>query len=289
MVESKKISGVITALVTPFFQGEIDFDSLTKLVKNQILRGINSFVVNGTTAESPTLSEQEAISVLKFIRKEFPDSYLIFGAGSNSTSQAIKLSKLGVENGADALLSVVPYYNKPTQEGLFLHFKEIASATEAPILLYNVPGRTITSLSVETIAALSKIDNIVGIKEASGSMEFAKEIKENTGSDFILLSGDDGTFDEFMLVGGQGIISVCSHLIPEVMCGIYRTSGKDNKVFKSLKNFIDSLYIEPNPIPTKYALQNIGLIRTFECRLPLTSLSLKSRSQVEQCLELIRD
>jgi 4-hydroxy-tetrahydrodipicolinate synthase len=260
-----KLKGVITALSTPFKNGKIDFESLQRLLKHQLENGVQGFVVNGTTAESPTLKAEEISELFHFVRKNTPKGFpLIVGTGSNSTAKTIEDSKAAEKMGADALLVVVPYYNKPPQRGLFEHFKAVAGSVGIPVLLYNVPSRTITTLELDTIKKLSEHPNIVGIKEATGNIEFAKEIRKACGKEFILLSGDDGTYDEFMAAGGDGVISVSSHIIPQAMVKIQARSHKE---------LIDLLFCEPNPIPLKMALHQMGIFSSPECRLPLVTLS----------------
>lgn len=261
----KKFSGVITALITPFKSGSVDFQSLEKLVDFQLRSGVQGFVINGTTAESPTLKAHEVREIFDFIKPRVPKSFpLIVGTGSNSTEQTIQNSKEAERMGADAILVVVPYYNKPPQRGLLEHFKTVAESVHIPTILYNVPGRTITSLEIETIQKLSQHPNIIGIKEASGNIEFAKELRKVCGQSFLLLSGDDGTYDDFCKVGGDGVISVASHLAPEIMIHKKATENKE---------LIDALFMEANPIPVKRALQLMKIISSAELRLPLVEMS----------------
>ncbi len=261
----KPFSGVITALITPFIEGKVDFQSLEKLVKDQLKRGVQGFVINGTTAESPTLHDSERAEIFSYVKKLVPKKFpLIFGTGSNSTEKTIQNSKVAEKLGADAVLVVVPYYNKPPQAGLFQHFKLVADQINIPVILYNVPSRTVTSLELDTIKKLSEHPNIIGIKEASGNISFAKQIRETCGKEFLLLSGDDGTYDQFMAVGGDGVISVSSHIIPEVML--------KTQASQSLE-LINTLFIEASPIPVKMALRILGIIQSAELRLPLLSMS----------------
>ncbi len=260
----KTFSGTMTALITPFFNGEVDFDSLEKLVANQIKRKVSGFVISGTTGESPTLTSLEKFKIYDFIRAKVPKNFpLILGVGGNSTARSIEEAKEAEKMGADAVLSIVPYYNKPPQRGLFEHFKEIASAIHVPCILYNVPSRTITSLELQTIKRLSEHPNIIGIKEASGNIEFAKQIRKECGESFILLSGDDASYDQFMEAGGNGAISVASHLIPEAFA---------QRNVSDFKNLVNYLFIEANPIPLKMALYLLQIIRSPELRLPLVKL-----------------
>ena len=261
----KTIKGTITALITPFLNGRIDFRSLENLVEHQLKDGIEGFVINGTTAESPTLSESERNEIFKKVRSWCPKDFpLLMGTGSNSTEKTIEESKIAEKLGADALLVVVPYYNKPPQRGLFEHFKNIASSVSIPTVLYNVPGRTITGLEVETIKKLSEHPQIIGIKEATGDIDFARQIRNACGNEFILLSGDDGTFDEFMRAGGDGVISVASHILPRAM---------KNAQASRHSEMIRLLFCEANPIPVKMALYLMEMIASPECRLPLVTLS----------------
>jgi 4-hydroxy-tetrahydrodipicolinate synthase len=273
----KKFKGVFTALVTPFKNNEVDFPSLGRLVDQQLKNGINGFVINGTTAESPTLELEEVKLIFNFVKKKLGnDKTLIFGAGSNSTEKAKKLAKEAEKLGADAILSVVPYYNKPTQVGLFEHFKAIANSSELPMILYNVPSRTITALELNTIKKLADHPQIIGIKEASGNISFAEQIRQSCGSEFVLLSGDDGSYDEFMNAGGDGIISVGSHIIPEAFI---------KQQIKQNKKLIDNLYTESNPIPVKMALYFMGTISSPELRLPLTTMSEDKAQKLKEILK----
>jgi 4-hydroxy-tetrahydrodipicolinate synthase len=261
----KRFGGVSTALITPFQQGHVDEGSFRKLLQNQLHRGVQGFVINGTTAESPTLTETEVARLFAIARAEAPTDFpLIVGTGSNSTVKTIQDSIRAEKMGADALLVVVPYYNKPPQRGLFEHFKAVAEAVNIPIILYNVPGRTITALELETIQNLSKHPNIIGIKEASGHIPFARQIREACGREFLLLSGDDASYADFMEAGGDGVISVASHILPEVML---------QKSVREYLELIEMLFIEANPIPVKMALSLLQIIASPELRLPLATLA----------------
>jgi len=278
---NKKFHGVTTAIITPFKNGAVDFEAIEKLVLFQKNNGVTGFVINGTTGESPTVQRQELKEIFSYIRNivgaEFP---LIVGTGSNSTDKTIDDSLFAEKIGADAVLVVVPYYNKPPQRGLFEHFTKIANSIKIPLILYNVPGRTITSLSLDTIVELSKNPNIIGIKEATGDIEFAEKIRREVPKDFILLSGDDGTFVDFMKIGGNGVISVTSHVFPKKMSQWYLSALKnefensqvENKNLLKLTNL---LFSEANPIPVKKAAQFMGLISSAELRLPLVELDKK--------------
>ncbi len=280
-----KFKGVFSALVTPFIQTngvlQVDHESLEKLVRYQIENGINGFVINGTTAESPTLNKTEVQKIFLQIRAlvglNFP---LILGTGSNSTEKTIDSTRWAGELGADAALVVVPYYNKPPQRGLIQHFNSVADQASLPIILYNVPGRTITSMTVDTVVELSEHKNIIGIKEASGNLDFDKELKLRLKNDFIFLSGDDGTYLDFLKLGGHGIISVMSNLLTEE-CVLWTRQMQNNDgdkaqaSFKKYKTLIDAMYVEANPIPLKWMLYKKGLIRSPDLRLPLCALDEK--------------
>lgn len=261
----KKISGVLTALITPFENDKVDFKSLKNLIDFQIKNKINGFVINGTTGESPTLTEEEIKEIFIFTKENTPENFpLIVGAGSNSTNKTIELARNAEKLGADAILTVVPYYNKPPQRGLLEHFKKVADSVNTPIILYNVPSRTVTGLEIETIKKLSEHPNIIGIKEATGNIEFAQQIRGLCGSEFLLLSGDDGTYDKFLKIGGDGVISVASHILPNQM---------RNAEINNYKDLIDLLFCEANPIPVKMALYLMGIIQKSDLRLPLVPLS----------------
>lgn len=276
-MELAKYRSVMTALATPMVGGQVDLESLKRLVSHQMENGVQGFIVNGTTGESPTLIWKEQKRIFDVVRasvgRELP---LIFGSGTNSTATSIELSQKGVALGADALLVVVPYYNKPPQRGLLQHFKKIADEVSLPLFLYNVPGRTVASLQIETIRELSKHPNIIGIKEASGDLELAKKIRTECGEDFIILSGDDPSCVELIRQGGDGVISVLSHVIPKDMVELchHARSKSDAAVadFKKYDELNRLLFCEANPIPVKEALFMMGLFKTSEARLPLVSM-----------------
>ncbi len=278
MNSQTKFAGVISALPTPFLNKKIDFESLTKLLEYQLLSGIQGFVVNGTTAESPTLSWPEVEALYLHTRKvagfRVP---IILGTGSNSTEHTIEITKKAQGLGADAALVVVPYYNKPPQRGLEAHFCAVAENTEIPILLYNVPGRSLVALEAETVFSLANQKNIIGIKEASGDIVFAEKLKAKLPPGFVLLSGDDGTYLDFIKAGGSGIISVMSNVITPA-CVEWTKLAEQKKWneahsdFEKHKELIALMYAEANPIPVKWMLQKMGLFASAEMRLPLVSL-----------------
>lgn len=276
----KNFRGTFTALVTPFKNDKIDYASLDRLVKHQLDAGVDGFVINGTTAESPTLASSEVAELFKHVRALCGDKVpLIVGTGSNSTAKTVEDSKKAQEMGADAVLVVVPYYNKPPQRGLYEHFKAVASAISIPTILYNVPGRTITSLATETVRDLAKVPGVVGIKEASGKIDLAKEIITACGKDFVMLSGDDGSYVEFLAAGGHGVISVATHVIPAQMVQWKKwvSEGQLEKARADINKYMDLinlLFVEANPIPVKKALQLMGILESASLRLPLVELSL---------------
>lgn len=286
-----KFDGVISALPTPFYNGKVDFDSLEKVLEFQIKNGIDGFVVNGTTAESPTLHWSEVEEIYKFVKKYVKDEIpVIVGAGSNSTEHAIDLTLKCNDLGADAILSVVPYYNKPPQRGLVLHFEKIAQKSKCPVIVYNVPGRTITSISMPTFLELSKINNIIGIKEASGDVPFFKALFQNltaeTNLNWTLLSGDDPTYLQFLLEGGNGIISVMSNALTKE-CERWKNliANKDLAIaqadFAKYSRLIQLMYVEANPIPIKWILNRMGIFKSPEMRLPLVELDKKYFLEIE--------
>lgn len=273
-----KFNGVISALLTPFENGNVDFESLEKLVHFQLTNGINGFVVNGTTAESPTLHWSEVEDIFKCVKKIAGSKVpILVGTGSNSTEHTISMTKKAYELGADAALVVVPYYNKPPQRGLIQHFNAVANSTTLPVVLYNVPGRTITSLNSDSILELSKNKNIIGMKEASGDIQFNGLIIQKLPGDFTKLSGDDGTYVPFLKIGGDGIISVMSNLIPAACARWTQWAKKENWIeldadFKKHEAFINGIYVEANPIVPKWMLYKMGIFKTAEMRLPLVPL-----------------
>lgn len=282
--------GAITAIVTPFMNGEIDWKAYEKLISFQIKGGINGIVPCGTTGESATLSYDEHNKVVEmtvnFVKKRVP---VIAGTGANSTDEAIELTNHAKKVGADASLQITPYYNKPTQEGLYRHFKKIAEHIDIPIILYNVPGRTGVNLLPETVARLSQIPNIVGIKEASGNINQVTEICKNVKKkNFSVLSGDDALTLPILSVGGCGVISVASNIIPSKVAKLvaYYLSGKTKeslKLHQELYDLMQALFIETNPIPVKTALYLMGMIKN-EFRLPLCEISDNNLTKLKKIL-----
>ncbi|ACX82866.1 Dihydrodipicolinate synthase [Aggregatibacter actinomycetemcomitans] len=284
--------GSIVALVTPMdSHGEVDFETLKKLVEFHIKSGTDAIVSVGTTGESATLSIDENVkAILKTV--EFADGRIpvIAGTGANATSEAITMTKLLNNSGIAGCLSVVPYYNKPTQEGMYQHFKAIAECTDIPQILYNVPGRTGSDLLPETIGRLAKISNIVGIKEATGDVSRVQKIKQLAGEDFIILSGDDATGLEAMKLGAQGVISVTNNVAAAdmaKMCHLARAGKFDEaeQINQRLMPLHKNLFVESNPIPVKWACYKLGLIQEPVLRLPLTTLSEQAQPKVVDALK----
>ena len=285
--------GSIVALVTPMdSHGEVDFENLKKLVEFHINAGTDAIVSVGTTGESATLSIDENVkAILKTVEFAAGRIPVIAGTGANATSEAITMTKLLNNSGISGCLSVVPYYNKPTQEGMYQHFKAIAECTDIPQILYNVPGRTGSDLQPETVGRLAKIKNIVGIKEATGDVSRVQKIKQLAGDDFIVLSGDDATSLEAMKLGAEGVISVTNNIAPvemAKMCHLAREGKFEEaeKINQRLMPLHKNLFIESNPIPVKWACYKLGLIQDPTLRLPLTVLSEKAQPAVLEALKL---
>ncbi|MBD3755019.1 MAG: 4-hydroxy-tetrahydrodipicolinate synthase [Gammaproteobacteria bacterium] len=281
----------MVALVTPMLDDEsVDFASLEKLVEFHIEAGTDAIVAVGTTGESATLDMEEHCAVVKFVvdkvNKRIP---VIAGTGANSTSEAIQLTQCAKDAGADACLLVTPYYNKPTQEGLYLHHKKVAEAVDIPQILYNVPGRTACDMLPETVIRLSKIKNIIGIKEATGDISRVAKIKTGVSEDFDLYTGDDASAVDFILAGGHGGISVTANVAPKACHEIYKAALAGNaetarRLDAPLAALHRDLFVESNPIPVKWALAEMGLIG-HAIRLPLTPLSAKSQPIVRAAMQ----
>ena len=271
-------SGAIVAIVTPFKNGKVDEETLRRLIEFQIANGTDGIVPCGTTGESSTLSHEEHDRVIEItidaVKKRVP---VIAGTGSNSTDEALRLTKHAHEAGADGALMVCPYYNRPTQEGLYQHFKIIAESVPIPIVPYNIPSRTGVNLMPETVARLSKISNIVGIKEASGSLKQMQDVISLCDKDFDVLSGDDFFTLPLLLLGGKGVISVISNVAPADMASMVDAfAGGDIRRARQLHNkmvpLVDALFLETNPVPVKAALAMMGKI-SYDVRLPLYKMS----------------
>ena len=286
------ITGSIVALVTPMRPGtlDVDWDALARLVDWHIDQGTNSIVAVGTTGESATLSIAEHSAVIRFVVDQAAGRIpIIAGTGANSTTEAIELTQGAKEAGADACLLVTPYYNKPTQEGLYQHYRAIAEAVDIDQILYNVPGRTACDMLPETVLRLSAVRNIVGIKEATGDLQRAQQILAQCPSDFAVYSGDDHTARELMLLGGQGDISVTANVAPTLMaelCAAALAGDADLalQIDQRLKPVHDAMFVESNPIPVKWAVAELGLM-SEAIRLPLTPLAAEYRGSVRSALD----
>ncbi|MEN3158362.1 4-hydroxy-tetrahydrodipicolinate synthase [Alkalimonas sp. NCh-2] len=285
------LKGSYVALITPMLaSGEVDYASLDRLVRFQLEQGTEGLVVLGTTAEAATLEQEEQLAIIQAVCQQVAGAVpVIVGNGANSTKAAVEKTKLFATLPVDGFLTVTPYYNKPMQKGMRLHFEAIAAATDKPILLYNVPGRTAVDLLPETVAELSKIANIVGIKEATGSLERLQDLKDCCPAEFSLFSGDDGSSTEFLLAGGHGVISVTANVAPAAIAQMVQAaaSGEDDRcraIDATLQPLHKQLFVEANPIPVKWALARIGLIASDFVRLPLTTLEPIHQAGIEEAL-----
>lgn len=282
--------GSMVAMVTPMKRdGRLDYEALERLVAFHAENGTDAIVAVGTTGESPTLSTREHAEYLERVialaRGRMP---VIAGTGSNATAQTLALTRHAAEQGADACLLVVPYYNKPTQEGLYQHFRHIAEGVDVPQILYNVPGRTVADLEPETVGRLAELRNIVGIKEATGDISRVARLRELCGPEFELYSGDDGTAMEFMLAGGHGVITVTGNVVPRRMrdlclAAIAGDRERAEAVNAELAPLHEAMFAETNPAPAKWALEEMGYIEGG-IRLPLVPLSQSARGSVRRAL-----
>lgn len=282
---------IVTAMVTPFDnKGNVDFDKTTQLVNYLLENGTDSLVVAGTTGESPTLTTEEKVAlfrhVVSVVNGRVP---VIAGTGSNNTRASIDLTKKAEEAGVDAVMIVAPYYNKPNQEGIYQHFKAIAESTSLPVMVYNIPGRSVVNISVETIVRLAEIPNIVALKDAGGNLDAMTEVIARTSDDFLLYSGDDGLTLPVLAIGGAGIVSVASHVIGNEMkemieafeAGNHKTAAK---LHQQLLPIMKGLFAAPSPAPVKTALQLKGL-DVGSVRLPLVPLTERERNELMTLLQ----
>jgi len=286
-------TGTYTAIVTPFRNGKIDEASLERLIRRQVQAGVDGIVPVGTTGESPTVDYEEHIQLItlsvKFARGRIK---VLAGTGANSTSEAISLTQRAEKAGADGSLQVAPYYNKPSQEGLFQHFREIARATRLPIVLYSIPGRCGIEIGVATVKRLAQAcKNIIGIKEAGGNADRVSQLRAVLGPRFEILSGDDSLTLPFMAVGAQGVISVVSNVIPRQIAQMVKAyaAGKTGAALKLHQQYyplFKDLFIETNPVPVKAALAMLGQIEE-EYRLPLVPLSAKNREVLRATMKAV--
>lgn len=285
------IGNVSTAMVTPFnIDGSIDYHNTEILIEHLLSNGTDSLVVSGTTGESPTLSTDEKLELIQFVvekvNKRVP---IIAGTGSNNTAASIELSQRAEALGVDALMIVTPYYNKPNQRGMIAHYEAIASATSLPIVVYNIPGRSVVNLEPESIISLSKIPSIQIVKEASGSLEQMAKILADTDDDFLVYSGDDGLTLPLLSIGGTGVISVASHVIGNEMQDMIQLFhqgelAKAAKIHQQILPVIKALFQHPNPVVVKYALSKIG-VQTGSLRLPLVEMTKEEKLDYDRIWE----
>jgi 4-hydroxy-tetrahydrodipicolinate synthase len=283
--------GTFTALVTPFRNGDVDFAAFEKLVEAQIAAEITGLVAVGTTGESPTLTHEEKEKVIqRAVKIANGRCKLLAGTGTNSTRDAIEATKFAEKAGVDGALLVAPYYNKPSQEGLFRHFKAIADKTSLPIMLYNIPGRCSVDIGPDTVVRLAEsCRNIVSIKEASGSVERVGELRRRLPKEFTILSGDDSLTLPFIAVGAVGVVSVASNLFPAEICALVRSCESGDfksaeKLHRKMFSLFKDLFIEPNPVPAKTALAWRGAM-SAEVRLPLCEMTEANQTQLRKTLE----
>lgn len=282
--------GSYVALVTPFKKGKVDIDAFQKLVEWHVASGTHGLVPCGTTGETPTLSDSEFKSVIQACieaaRGKVP---VIAGAGSNATEKAIDLARFAEKSGADGILVVTPYYNKPTQEGMFQHYKAVNDKTGLPIILYNVPSRTGVEISVENVVRLAALKRVAGIKDASIDLSRPLQMRTELGDDFVLLSGEDATVAAYLAQGGNGCISVTANVAPKLCAELHTAwQKKDWKTFTRARDALlplhKTLFAEPNPAPAKYCLSLLGKAQD-ELRLPLLSVSAQTRQKLESAME----
>ena len=284
------LTGTYTALVTPFRKGQVDFDALRRLIGRQIRAGVDGIVPVGTTGESPTLSYEEHIAVIaRSVEFAAGKIKVMAGSGGNSTREAIYLTVEAEKAGADSSLQVAPYYNRPTQEGLFQHFLEISRATKLPVILYNVPSRCGVEIAVETVRRLAAVTpRVAGIKEAGGNPDRVSQLRAALGGRFSIFSGDDSLTVPFMALGAHGVISVASNIIPRQVAQMVRACARGDfaaalKLYDRYYPVFKDLFIETNPVPVKAAAAMLGQMAE-EYRLPLTPLSEKNRASLKASL-----
>ena len=284
--------GSFVALITPMLaNGDVDYPSLNRLVEFHITAGTDGIVSVGTTGESATLSFEQHVDVVKAtVAAVNGRCKIVVGSGANSTEESLFLQNETQDLGIDGFLSVVPYYNKPQQRGMVAHFTVLADAAKVPVVLYNVPGRTVADMQPETVAILAQHPNIIGIKDATGDMQRLKDTQSLVPADFLILSGDDATGCEFMNLGGHGVISVTANIVPKqmkMMCDAALSGNMlDSKqIDGSIVRLHTDLFIESNPVIPKWALYKMGLITSPELRLPLVQAELSSQSLIEQTLK----
>lgn len=294
-MKQRPLTGTLTALVTPFADGQVDYDDLKKLVEFQIKGGVDGLVPVGTTGESPTVDHDEHMDIIgATISAASGRVPVVAGTGSNSTREAVDLTRLSHEAGADAMLVVAPYYNKPSQEGLFRHFSAVADATDRPIILYSIPGRCGIEIGVPVVERLrAKYPHVCYIKEAGGTVDRVDQLKQALGRDLVVLSGDDSLTLPFMAVGAEGVISVASNLLPRQvsrMVALARANefAQAAKIHRKLYPVFRALFVEPNPVPVKAAMAEAGIINSAEVRLPLCELSAEAGKVLFAALGALR-
>ncbi|BET68163.1 4-hydroxy-tetrahydrodipicolinate synthase [Opitutales bacterium ASA1] len=281
---ASRITGVVTALVTPFRSGRVAFDELQQLVEKQIDAGVSGLVPVGTTGESPTLDHGEHIEVIRAVIEAAKGRVpVIAGTGSNSTAEAVSLTRRAHEAGADGFLQVGPYYNKPTQEGLYRHFAAVAEATDRLVMLYSIPGRSVIEIAVPTVARLLEaFPHVNHIKEAGGSCDRVDQLRQTCGDALTVLSGDDALTLPFMALGAVGVVSVASNLFPSAVVELVNAATRGDytearAVHHRLQPLFKALFVEPNPAPVKAAMAHRGLLGSSELRLPLCEMSAGNR------------
>ena len=286
-----KFQGAFTALVTPFQNGEIDEERFRSLIERQINEGINGLVPCGTTGESATMSHQEHMQAIKVCVEQANGRVpVVAGAGSNNTREATELTRFAKEAGADGALHITPYYNKPTQEGMVAHFTAIAQEVSLPLIIYNVPGRTGSNLLPETLARMNRdIPEVVGVKEASGNIKHISEVIEYCGQDFTVLAGDDFVILPLLALGGKGVISVASNLVPDKMaelCSAFFANDLDRAqvIHYTLAPLCRAMFLETNPIPVKTAMALMGKM-DLEFRLPLVPMQPDNKAKLNRVLK----
>jgi len=287
----KELGRLLTAMVTPFNEeGKVNYEQAKRLALALLNSGSDGLVLSGTTGECPTLTREEELCLFAEVKSAIGKrGTIIAGTGSNNTAEALEATMGAEKIGVDACLLVVPYYNKPTQEGLYQHFKTIAQSTKLPCILYNVPSRTVTSLSADTVIRLSQIDNIIGVKEASGNLGEISKIISGTGDDFLIWSGNDSDTLPILALGGYGVVSVVSHLVGNqikemVSCIVNGKIDEAASIHRRLLPLVNALFIVSNPIPIKYALNHIGF-DVGKPRLPLTEPDEKSAAFIKDTLK----
>ena len=287
---------LITAMVTPFDKNrKVDYDKVEELAKHLVHNGSDAILIAGTTGESPTLTHEEELEILATVQRVVANkAKVIFGAGSNSTETAVKMSKLAEKEGAGAILSVVPYYNKPSQAGMIAHFSAIAESTKLPIILYNIPSRTGANMEVATVVELAnKYQNIVAIKQSFGDMDVVSELRMSCPEDFVIYSGDDSLTLPMLALGAHGVISVASHIVgSEIKTMIHNFKTDNYKVAKNmhmkLYPIFKQIFMAPNPVPIKAALEKMGIIKDY-VRLPLVELTDKQKLELYAVIDSVEN